>query len=257
MAKVFLMKTKEAVGVLPAMGLKVVIEEIEKGETGENAATPGALMYSAILRVTEPERFKGATLRDWFPIGTKDDKKAKREETWKRSEGGPGRLVRMLRRAGVAITDDDDEWMEASEGAEVCITVTKRRDENGELRNRVGMYFREEDPDFVGIGEETEAEEDAAGRGGRGRGGRAARGGNAKAGPVAVRTRNKPPAEDEEEDEAAASKTARKTKKPEDEDEAEEDENGEEEETPPSPRRATKAKRAAAAKDDDADEDED
>jgi hypothetical protein len=255
MAKTFLGKTKEAVGTLPAMGMKAVIEEIEKGETGENAATPGALMYSAVLRVTEPERFKGATLRDWFPIGTKDDKKAKREETWKRSEGGPGRLVRMLRRAGVAITDDDDEWMEASEGAEVCITVTKRRDENGELRNRVGLYFREEDSDFVGIGEELEAE-DETGRGRRGARGARAGKGNAKAAAASPRVRTRPVDAEDEEEETPARPVRKAKKREEEEDEDEEKENGDEdeEEAPVSPRRTAKAKQAAAA-DDDEDED--
>jgi hypothetical protein len=256
MAKTFLGKTKEAVGTLPAMGMKAVIEEIEKGETGENAATPGALMYSAVLRVTEPERFKGAIVRDWFPIGTKDDKKAKREETWKRSEAGPGKLLRLLKRAGVAITDDDEEWMEAAEGAEVCLTVTKRRDENGELRNRVGLYFREEDSDFVGIGEELEAE-DETGRGRRGARGARAGKGNAKAAAASPRVRTRPAnAEDEEEETPARPvRTAKKREEEEDEDD-EEKENGDEdeEEAPVSPRRTAKAKPAAAA-DDDEDED--
>ena len=260
MARSFLGKTKEAVGVMPAMGMKVQIEEIERGETGENATNPGALMYTAIFRVIEPEQFKGATLREWFTIGTKDDRRGKREETWHRSEGGPGRLVRMLKRAGVAITDDDEEWMEAAEGSEVCLTVTKQRDrDTGEWRNRVGMYFREEDHDFVGVGELTEADESEQRRPGSAR----------KVRPVAKaaanpRAKAKQAEEDEEEDEEqttvdrrlAKKKVKAKTPEPEeDEDEAEEEEE-EEEEPPPTARKKGKVK-AKRRDDEDEDEDED
>jgi hypothetical protein len=267
MARTFLSKTKEAVGIMPAMGVKCVVEEIEKGETGENAATPGALMYTAMLRIVEPARFKGAMLRDWFTIGTRDDKKAKRDETWQRSEGGAGRLARLFKRAGVAISDDDEEWMEAIEGAEVCATVTKQRDRStGEWRNRIGLYFREEDDDFIGIGEELEAEDESPRRGGR-----PVRGsqGNGKTGPVSARGRMKAKAEDEdeetdEEEEKPASKKV-KTKKPEpeeDEDEETEESEEDEDEEPPATRKKAAAKIKAKAKrrateEDEEDEDED
>jgi hypothetical protein len=259
MARSFLGKTKEAVGVLPPMGVKCVIEEIEKGETGENAATPGCLMYTATLRVTEPDRFKGASLRDWFTIGTAQDKRAKREETWRRSEGGPGRLVRMLKRAGVAISDDDEEWMEAAEGAEVCITVLKRTDNNGELRNRVGLYFREEDDDFVGVGEELEAADNGARSGGA----RSARGAGAARGAAASpRAGKAKPADDDDEDEAPVSargKVKAKRPAPDDDDEDDKDEEpDEDEETPKARKAAAKVKGAAKkrpADDDDDDED--
>src|SRR5215510_14036210 len=211
---------------MPAMGMKVQIEEIERGETGENATNPGALMYTAIFRVLEPEQFKGATLREWFTIGTKDDRRGKREETWHRSEGGPGRLVRMLKRAGVAITDDDEEWMEAAEGSEVCLTVTKQRDrDTGEWRNRVGMYFREEDHDFVGVGELTEADESEQRRPGSAR----------KVRPVAKAAANP---------RAKAKQAEAKKPEPEEEeeDEAEEDEDETEEEPPPTARKKGKVK---------------
>lgn len=164
MARSFFGKTREAQGVMPAMGVKAEIEEIERSETGENSQTPGCLMYVVSLRVVEPPEYRGFTVRDWLTIGTKDDKRAKRAETWERSEAGPGRLLRLLKRAGVPEADDDEEWMSAAENQEVCLHVVKRKDENGEDRNRVGLYFRESDPDFIGIGEELE---DTRGSGGR------------------------------------------------------------------------------------------
>lgn len=254
--RTWLGKTKEAMGVLPAMGVKAIIEEIEKGVTGENAATPGALMYTVTLRVIEPDRFKGASLRDWFPIGTKDDRGAKREETWRRSEGGPGKLVRMLKRAGIAIVDDDEEWMEAAEGQEVCLVVLKQRDNrDGEWRNRVGLYFRESDDDFIGIGEETEAAEDGARRTATGR--------PAKAEPrgvVSARAKAKATVEDDdEEEEAPPSPRKVKAKKPEEEEEeeaAEEEEESEEEEAPKARKVAAKVKAKKKPVDDDEDEDE-
>jgi len=252
-------KTKEAVGVMPAMGMKVVIDEIERGETGENAANPGALMYTATFRVIEPEQFKGATLREWFTIGTREDRRGKREETWRRSEGGPGRLVRMLKRAGVAITDDDEEWMEASEGAEVCLTVTKTRDrDTGEFRNRVGMYFREEDADFVGVGETTEADEDGGRRPGSARKAKPA----AKSASANPRAKAKA-AEDDEEDEDEPPKKKAKAKKPEpeedDDDEEKGDDDDEDEEERPNPRakKQKAAKKARREEEDDEDDDED
>jgi hypothetical protein len=225
-------KTREAQGVIPAMGVKCEIEEIERTETGENSQTPGMLMYQATFRVTEPEQYVGSSLRDWFVIGTKDDKRAKRAETWERAEGGPGRLARLLKRAGVPNADDDEEWMDAAAGQSICMHVTKRTDENGEPRNRVGMYFRESDPDFVGIGEELE---DGA-RGGRG--GRKAKATEGKA--------RKAKASDDD-DEASP---AKKAKKPEPDD----DDEGEDEE-PPKKARGRKAK--GRDDDDEGDEDED
>lgn len=253
--RTYLGKTKEAVGVMPAMGMKVVIDEIERGETGENAANPGALMYTATFRVVEPERFKGATIREWFTIGTHEDRRGKRDETWRRSEGGPGRLVRLLKRAGVAITDDDEEWMEAAEGAEVCLTVTKTRDrDTGEWRNRVGMYFREEDADFVGVGETTEADEDGGRRPGSAR--------KAKAGKaVATNPRAKAKAREEEDDEEDEDETPQprkklKAKEPEPEEDDDEEKDEDEDEEPPQPR-AKKKKLRAKPKDEEDEEDED
>src|SRR5215471_12995797 len=162
-----LWKGKAAQGVMPAMGVKLEIEEIERSETGENSQTPGCLMYVGHFRVVEPESYKGRRLMEWFPIGTKDDKRAKRDETWNRPEQGPGRLIRLMEKAGVPNSDDDEEWMEAAVGATVFAHVQTRTDENGEKRNRMGMYYAEKDEEFVGVGEELEAPRSGAGRGGR------------------------------------------------------------------------------------------
>ena len=220
------------------MGVKCEIEEIERTETGENSQTPGMLMYQATFRVTEPEQYVGSSLRDWFVIGTKDDKRAKRAETWERAEGGPGRLARLLKRAGVPNADDDEEWMDAAAGQSICMHLSKRTDENGEPRNRVGMYFRESDPDFIGIGEELER--DGAGRG---RGGR-------KAKPEGDGKARKAKAKDDDEgDEEEAPKRKGKAAASDEEEEPEDDEDE-------APKKA-RGRKAKAARDDDGDDDED
>lgn len=167
---------REAQGVHDAMGVKATITDMEKGETGENSQTPGCLMFTVSLRISEPPECEGYELRDWFVIGTKDDKRAKKDATWHRSEAGPGKLARLLKRAGVDPTDDDEEWMDALIDKEVCLHMTKvpSRDGSG-MQNRVGLYFRENDDQFVGIGEKL------ADEGARGRGGRQARGGDSRA----------------------------------------------------------------------------
>lgn len=221
------------------MGVKCEIEEIERTETGENSQTPGMLMYQATFRVTEPEQYVGSSLRDWFVIGTKDDKRAKRAETWERAEGGPGRLARLLKRAGVPNADDDEEWMDAAAGQSICMHLSKRTDENGEPRNRVGMYFRESDPDFIGIGEELER--DGAGRGGRG-GRKAKPEGDGKA-------RKAKAKDDDEGDEEEAPKRKGKAAASDEDEEPEDDEDE-------APKKA-RGRKAKAARDDDGDDDED
>jgi hypothetical protein len=231
----FLSKTREAMGVMPAMGVKMEIEEIERTETGESSATPGCLMYQASFRITEPARYAGSGLRDWFVIGTKEDRRAKRAETWERGEAGPGRLNRLLKRAGVPAAEDDEEWMEAAAGQEVCTHMIQRLGRNGDKENRCGLYFRESDPDFVGVGEPLE--DPAAQRSG----GRAARDrDDAKA--------RKPRARDAEDEAPKATKKAAA-----DDDDADEEDEGEPRRTA---RTKAKEKRAAKADDDDVDEDE-
>jgi hypothetical protein len=153
-----LWKGGEAKGAMPAMGAKLEIEEIERRETGENSQTPGCLAYNGRFRVIEPPEYKGRFVGEFFTIGTKDDKRGKRDETWNRPEHGPGRLLKLLRVAGVANSDDDEEWMEAAVGCPLLAHVTTEIDKrNGSKQNRIGMFFEEGDPDFVGVGEELEA----------------------------------------------------------------------------------------------------
>jgi hypothetical protein len=229
----FLGRTKEAQGVLPAMGVKCEIDEIERTQTNEK----NHLMYMAILRVTEPAQFAGHQLREWYVIGTDDDPKAKRPETWERTEGGPGRLARLLKRAGVPTADDDEEWMDAAAGQEICVHLGTRTDDNGEPRNRILKTFRETDPDFVGIGEALEA--DGAGRGRGGRQAKAASSGNASA-------RKAKSKDDDDDDEPKPGKGKGK--------ESDDDDTDDEDEAPASKKvRGRKAK----ARDDDDDTDED
>jgi hypothetical protein len=217
---------REAQGVHDAQGVKAVIFDVEKGETGEQSQTPGCLMFTVHLRITEPPSCEGYELRDWFTIGTKDDKRAKKDDTWHRTEAGPGRLARLLKRAGVDPTDDDEEWMDALIDKEVCFHMTKGADRDGNgYRNRVGMYFRESDDQFVGIGEPLADEGKRGGRGGGGaaRGATPGRGGNARGNGSERTTRRKDDDDDdapkgraakgkggdEDEDDEAPAKTAR------------------------------------------------
>lgn len=170
-----LWKGGEAKGAMPAMGARLEIEELERRETGENSQTPGCLAYSGRFRVLEPQEYKGRIVGEFFTIGTKEDKRAKQDATWNRPEQGPGRLLRLLRVAGVANSDDDEEWMEASVGQPFLATVTTETDRrDGSKRNRIGMYYEDGDKDFVGVGELLE-NLGANGRGGARGGPRGAR----------------------------------------------------------------------------------
>jgi len=227
---------------------------IERGKTSEQAQTPGAKKYTAALKVIEPKKHAGSALFDTFTIGNEDDPKAQLQETWA-SSAGAKKLKRLLKRAGVpAVDGDDEEWMDAAQGQEVCAHVTKERDENGQVRNRInGNYFKENDDDFVGVGESLEAE-----------GGRSSRGNakaNGKAQHSAARPARRQPVEDDEEE-----GPPQRRAKPDDEEEeapkarpakqAKADDDDEEEEKAPPKRTAAKGARAAKKSDDD-DDDED
>lgn len=162
-----LWKGGEAKGAMPAMGARLEIEEIERRETGESSQTPGCLAYSGRFRVLEPPEYKGRVVGEFFTIGTKEDKRGRQEQTWNRPEQGPGRLLKLLRVAGVPNSDDDEEWMEAAVGAKFLATVTTEIDRrDGSKRNRIGMYYEDGDKEFVGVGEELAAPGAANGRGG-------------------------------------------------------------------------------------------
>src|SRR6516162_8907156 len=95
----YLGKTKESVGTIPAMGVKLKIDSLERGESKTKK-----LMYTGAFEVVEPEDYAGLRLMEWFLIGTDEDPKAKKEKTWRNAEGGPGRLKRLLVRSGTPIT---------------------------------------------------------------------------------------------------------------------------------------------------------
>lgn len=214
-----LWKGTAAQGHMPAMGAKLEIDEIERTETGENSQTPGCLAYQAFFHVVEPEEYKGRRLREWFNIGTREDKRAKRDDTWNRPEGGPGRLLRMMEKAGVANSDDDDEWMDAAQGCSVYAHVMVEADRrDGQQRNKIGMFFDAKDEDFVGVGEALQAPNERK----KARGGKPA-------------------------DTKSARGTARRREDDDEDDDKKDEENGEEE---------TKAKPARGGKSRDEDEDE-
>ncbi len=156
MGKSYFDEADEERGSLPALtGALLGITGIERSKTGEKAKNPGLRMYVVDLKVKEPKKYTNAGVRDWIVVGTADDPFAKKPETWKRSEGGPGRLKRLLTRSGTALTDDDEEWMEAAVGNEVVAPISAREsdDGSGKIFNRPGLYYRPSDEDCPEIGE--------------------------------------------------------------------------------------------------------
>jgi hypothetical protein len=244
MPKSWFSDTEEFTGPVPSGGYKLTIEEIERGVNGENAQVPGARRYMAVLRVAEPKKYAGTVVRDYFTIGTEDDPKGREQETWRTSLGAK-KLVRLLKRAGVAARDgDDEEWQDAAQGQEVCAHVMRETDDRGTRNSINGNYFRENDEEFVGVGEALEA---PASRGGNSHAGaRSARGPvTEKAARPATPTRGKPPA-DEDDDEPPT----RKGKPPVDD--------AEEEEKVTKVKAAPKGgRKLPASKPDDDDDDED
>lgn len=250
MPRSFFSETEEYSGPVPAGGYKMVIEEVERGVTGENAQTPGAKKYTARLRVVEPKKYAGSMVFDTFTIGTEDDPKGREQETW-RSSLGAKKLFRLLKRAGVPAKDgDDEEWMDAAQGQEVCAHVKKGIGMNGAPRNDInGDYFRENDEDFVGVGEMLEAPSE--GRGG-GRGGRQAKAGNGTAKPARGGTGRRPPVDDDDDDDAPPKRT-----KPKDDDDDDADDEKEEQSKAARGKAAAKPARGRKPAKDDDDDDED
>lgn len=234
-------------GAMPPMGVKMEIEEIEKTETGPNSQTPGCLAYKGHYRVLEPAPYKGRRLQEFFTIGTKEDKRAKKDETWNRPEQGPGRMLRMMEKAGVPNDDDDDVWMPAAEGLSLYAHVGQEVWE-GQPRNKVLTYFGEDDEDFVGVGEELAAPApNSRDRGGRkkARGAdetRSARGGSARKREDDDDDEKKDDDEGDEEKEPAG-KSARGAKGKRDDDDDEDDR----------PKRAAASARGRRGRDDDED----
>lgn len=240
MAKSFFSGTEEWSGPVPTGGYKCVVEEIERGVTGENARTPGAKKYTARVRIVEPKRHAGAAIFDTFTIGSEEDPKAREQQTWDNSFGAK-KLFRLLKRAGVPARDGDDEdWMDAAKGQEVCAHVLREVGMNGGFRNTInGEYFRESDDDFWGVGEHPEAKAD-----GRPGGPRSARGARDEA-PRAAAKRAAPVEDDD--DDAPPARTAKPK---------EDDDEGEAVSARASKGKAAKGGRKLPEKDDDEDDDE-
>lgn len=249
MGKSFFDNTEEQRGSLPAMtGALLKIKGIERSKTGENAKTPGCRMYVLELEVVEPAEFAGTTVRDWITVGTAEDPLAKRPETWARSEGGPGRLKRLLTRSGTPLSDDDEEWMEAAEDREVVAPISARAGDDGQMRNRVGMFFRASDEDCPDIGLAEEGAGTAKGATKNKPRGAAAAAKSAR-GKTGAKGKE---SEDEDEEEAEEKPKAGKKGKPADDDDADEDE-----EEKPKKGKKTEPKKGKGKKDEDDDEDDD
>jgi hypothetical protein len=154
MGKSFFDSTEEERGSLPKLtGALLKIKSFERTKTGDNAKTPGCRMYVMQASVVEPKKYANTTLRKYFVIGTESDPLGKEEETWNRSEAGPGQLKRTLVRSGTPLSKEDEEWMEAAEGREFVAPIGARVDDSGYVRNDIGKAYRSEDEDCPVIGE--------------------------------------------------------------------------------------------------------
>jgi hypothetical protein len=217
MAKTHIGKTKPQQGSVPALtGAKLEIAGVEIGKTGPNAKTPGLKRYTIDFIIRLPKQFKGSHVRSYPTVGTEDDPRAKKEETWDRTEGGPGQLARLFDKAGVDRPDDDEEWDGVLTGATVVAPITCRAMDDGSMMNGVGLFFNESDDDCPEIGVAEEGK-------GRGRG--------AAAAAKKARGRKAEEEEEEETEEEDEDETPKKGKKKADKEE-EEEETEEEEDTP-------------------------
>lgn len=156
MGKSFFQEDGEQQGSIPALtGALVEITNVERKKTGPNSQTPGCRMYQFDFKVVKPEDFSGMFLTDWIVIGREGDLTGESEDTWKQGrEKGPGKLTRLLNRAGVALVEDDEDWMETAVGNQVVTPISARPDKEDAsiIRNRPGKYFRESDDDCPVIG---------------------------------------------------------------------------------------------------------
>lgn len=204
MGKSFFNETEEQRGAVPSLtGALLAIKEIERTKVAkESSKLKGARMYVVTFSLVEPKGCKGLEVRDWIIVGTVDDLPAKRPETWNRSEGGPGRLKRLLTRSGTPLSDDDEEWMDAAEGREVVAPVIDNGPDFEGPRNKVGLYYRPSDDDCPEIGY---AEEGAGAKRGAGKPAKGAAAGARKLRGVAKKIEDEeeapPPVEDDDEEE--------------------------------------------------------
>lgn len=217
------------------------ITNIERTKTGQGAKTPGCRMYIVDVKVVEPKKLAGGTVRDWITVGTADDPLAKRPESWSgRTESGPGRLKRLLVRSGTPLSDDDEEWMEAAVGKQVVAPINLVFDDSATARNKLGLFFRPSDEDCPDIGVSPEQPTAAGG----GKSGKKAKGATA----AGKRARSRQPVEEDDEETERKEKPKGKKGKPKPE-EVEEEEEEDEEPKPTS--------RKPSDEDDEDDEEED
>jgi len=254
-ARTHLKDTDEQRGQVPSCtGALLEIVKIEKGKTGERAKNPGCLKYTPEFKIVEPKELKNMRVFDnRIVIGTPEDPRGKKQETWDNQEGGPGRLKRLMVRSGTPITDDDEEWMEAAEGNQVVAPLVA--DPEGQFGTAPGLYFRPSDDDAPAI---AIAAED--GKGGRGKGKGAAAASKRARGRKAAEEEEEVDEEGEEEEEeepvkkkssSTSGKASKKSSKEDDEDEEEDDEEEEEEPRPKAARGKAKGKRKVEEEEDD------
>jgi len=196
MPKTYLGGAEEERGRVPGCtGALLEIVEIERGRTSERSKNPGLKKYTVQMKVIEPKEIAGMMIWDHrCVVGTPEDPKAVRPESWKKQEGGAARLKRLLVRSGTPITDDDAEWMEQAEGQRVIAPIVE--DASGEFPSAPGLYYREGDDDAPAIG--LANGEDVRGRR------RAAKGPAAaarKARAARAQVKEEPEVDEEEEDE--------------------------------------------------------
>lgn len=150
----------EETGQAPACtGALLEIKSIKRAAVKKaDSEYVGCAQYVVQLQIKTPKGAAGMTVFDRIRVGTPDDVEAQKKATWEVSEGGPARLTRLLKRAGVAMADDDEEWTADAVGRTVVAPITKR----GEYTN-VGLYYRETDKDCPVIGLADGASGKAAG----------------------------------------------------------------------------------------------
>lgn len=139
----------EETGQAPACtGALLEIKKISRGVVKKaDSENVNCAQYTVQFQIRSPKAAAGMTVFDRIRVGTPDDLEAQKKATWEVSEGGPARLTRLLKRAGVAMADDDEEWTADAVGRTVVAPITKR----GEYTN-VGLYYRETDKDCPVIG---------------------------------------------------------------------------------------------------------
>lgn len=187
MAKTFVGKSKEQQGHVPRSTCKMRLIGFEIGKTPETWATPKVKMYTLNWEVVLPKELAKMRVRENVQVGTEEDPRAKQEETWDVSSGGPARVKRLINKSGADAGEDDEEWTDqfgvgTPNAIQVVIPVRVNETDRGTFNN-LGLYYRETDDDCPPIGIDE---------GGGGKKGRPAR--------TAPKGRPKPADDDEDEE---------------------------------------------------------